>query len=382
MSADGNTNKKALVFSVSYAGIRKKSVKVLTESLMDQAEVKVEMPEDRPLEPLVIVEEGDVTDRGTVSSEAVTVQLISGLPALPPKEDGQTGEDESGGSVPSETCLEDRSLPKQQTTTEGGQAADEEIDEVGRSEDIESVRDGQNKDIEEREGQAQEEVPENKVTEQDLATPADLQVYLNRLTASDQPPEETQSSPDAQKQARRLTPDFPDALYELLFAFQEGRRLNDQRCSFRLKGGMARRRCHSEPNTTKPANRVIFSSMTSLQREEFFEFVATTQARRLDNQRAELQRSPTRKPKTKSFRGSLKQLSIVRKPAPPPPPAPVPKDELYNMILTTQAQGRLEDQRSRAPGPMDDEDFFSLLLKVQGGRMDEQRTELPHILQT
>ncbi|KAM4601369.1 uncharacterized protein gpsm3 isoform 2-T2 [Polymixia lowei] len=349
---------------------------------MDQAEVKVEMPEDRPLEPLVIVEEGDVTDRGTVSSEAVTVQLISGLPALPPKEDGQTGEDESGGSVPSETCLEDRSLPKQQTTTEGGQAADEEIDEVGRSEDIESVRDGQNKDIEEREGQAQEEVPENKVTEQDLATPADLQVYLNRLTASDQPPEETQSSPDAQKQARRLTPDFPDALYELLFAFQEGRRLNDQRCSFRLKGGMARRRCHSEPNTTKPANRVIFSSMTSLQREEFFEFVATTQARRLDNQRAELQRSPTRKPKTKSFRGSLKQLSIVRKPAPPPPPAPVPKDELYNMILTTQAQGRLEDQRSRAPGPMDDEDFFSLLLKVQGGRMDEQRTELPHILQT
>lgn len=47
-----------------------------------------------------------------------------------------------------------------------------------------------------------------------------------------------------------------------------------------------------------------------------------------------------------------------------------------------QAQGRLEDQRSRAPGPMDDEDFFSLLLRVQGGRMDEQRTELPCLLQT
>lgn len=47
-----------------------------------------------------------------------------------------------------------------------------------------------------------------------------------------------------------------------------------------------------------------------------------------------------------------------------------------------QAQGRLEDQRSRAPGPMDDEDFFSLLLRVQGGRMDEQRTEFPCLLQT
>uniref|UniRef100_A0A8D3AQE0 G-protein-signaling modulator 1-like n=1 Tax=Scophthalmus maximus TaxID=52904 RepID=A0A8D3AQE0_SCOMX len=111
---------------------------------------------------------------------------------------------------------------------------------------------------------------------------------------------------------------------------------------------------------------VMFSSMTSLQKEEFFELVATAQARRLDDQRA-------------NFRGSIKQLSFVKKPAPVPEP---PKDDLYNMILTTQAQGRLEDQRSRAPGIMDDEDFFSLLLRVQGGRMEEQRTELPCMLQT
>uniref|UniRef100_A0A3B5L4D5 G protein signaling modulator 3 n=1 Tax=Xiphophorus couchianus TaxID=32473 RepID=A0A3B5L4D5_9TELE len=97
---------------------------------------------------------------------------------------------------------------------------------------------------------------------------------------------------------------------------------------------------------------LVFSSMTSLQKEEFFDLVATAQARRLDDQRA--------------------QLGDV----------PAPKDDLYDMILTTQAQGRLEDQRSRAPGPMDDEDFFSLLLKVQGGRMDEQRTELPRLLKT
>lgn len=55
-------------------------------------------------------------------------------------------------------------------------------------------------------------------------------------------------------QAHRLTPDFPEALYELLCTLQEGRRLNDQRCSFRLESGV-RRRCHSEPNTTKPVNR-------------------------------------------------------------------------------------------------------------------------------
>uniref|UniRef100_A0A8C5E394 G-protein-signaling modulator 2-like n=2 Tax=Gouania willdenowi TaxID=441366 RepID=A0A8C5E394_GOUWI len=120
--------------------------------------------------------------------------------------------------------------------------------------------------------------------------------------------------------------------------------------------------------------------MTSLTREEFFELVATAQARRLDDQRALLRRSrvQTSKPKSRSFRGSIRQLSLVRKTT--PVPAPVPKEDLYDMILTTQAQGRMEEQRSRAPGLVDDEDFFSLLLKVQGGRMEEQRTELPLLL--
>uniref|UniRef100_A0A3Q2DE71 G-protein-signaling modulator 2-like n=1 Tax=Cyprinodon variegatus TaxID=28743 RepID=A0A3Q2DE71_CYPVA len=114
-------------------------------------------------------------------------------------------------------------------------------------------------------------------------------------------------------------------------------------------------RAENEMNTDDGLNLekygIVFSSMTSLQKEEFFDLVATAQARRLDDQRAQK-------------------------------PAPAPKEDLYDMILTTQAQGRLEDQRSRAPGPMDDEDFFSLLLKVQGGRMDEQRTELPRLLKT
>uniref|UniRef100_A0A3B3S675 Uncharacterized protein n=1 Tax=Paramormyrops kingsleyae TaxID=1676925 RepID=A0A3B3S675_9TELE len=101
--------------------------------------------------------------------------------------------------------------------------------------------------------------------------------------------------------------------------------------------------------------------MTSIQKEEFFELLATSQGRRLDDQRAEL-RDPTR----------LRDPVLKEAPA-----KSVPKEDLYNMILTSQAQGRMEDQRCAAPGPMDDEDFFSLLLKVQGGRMDEQRTEMP-----
>lgn len=187
------------------------------------------------------------------------------------------------------------------------------------------------------------------------------------------------------KKLRRLSleltdfPEFPDSLFELLCTLQEGRRLNDQRCSFAAPDSpRVRRRCHSEPNTTKPGPRVVFSSMSSLQREEFFDLVATAQARRLNDQRALLERSAPPKQKGRSFRGSIKQLTLVRRSE----PAPVPKEELYSMILHTQAQGRLEDQRSRAPGPMDDEVFFSLLLRVQGGRMEEQRTELPCLLHT
>uniref|UniRef100_A0A3B3DXS3 Uncharacterized protein n=1 Tax=Oryzias melastigma TaxID=30732 RepID=A0A3B3DXS3_ORYME len=142
---------------------------------------------------------------------------------------------------------------------------------------------------------------------------------------------------------------------------EEGRLREDEE-----ENPIGRRRCHSEPNASKPAPRgrnrprvLTFSSMTSLQKEEFFDLVATAQARRLNDQRAQL---PT--------------------PVVAPAPAAAPKEDLYDMILTRQAQGRLEDQRSRAPGPMDDEDFFSLLLRVQGGRMDEQRTVLPLLLKT
>ncbi|XP_051721924.1 G-protein-signaling modulator 1 [Ctenopharyngodon idella] len=185
-------------------------------------------------------------------------------------------------------------------------------------------------------------------------------------------PKDTLSPHDAKPTAHRLSPDFPDALCELLFALQEGRRLNDQRCSFRLEH---RRRCYSEPSTPRHSQRVVFSSMTSLQKEEFFDLLATSQARRLDDQRAELQNAPPAPPppltKAKQRRSSCKVTEVTRA-----VPTQTPKEDLYNMIVNSQAQGRLEEQRSAAPGPMDDEDFFSLLLKVQGGRMDEQRTEL------
>ncbi|XP_014829850.1 PREDICTED: G-protein-signaling modulator 1-like [Poecilia mexicana] len=323
-------------------------------------ESNIEFSVEEMLEPLIITEDGDTTTGEAASSSDAILRSCGEDSALEKKEE-HPGEGENNEAAPSsETHSEELKLEKQQSNTE-----EEEHSEVDKLEDSEERDDGLNLDKNESEEQTQAGETEEE-------------------NSSEQQHEGDKNQDEDAKKAHRLTPDFPDSLFELLCTLQEGRRLNDQRCSFRLEGGIRRRRCHSEPNTRKPANRVVFSSMTSLQKEEFFDLVATAQARRLDDQRAQLGGSLAPKPKCRSFRGSLKQLTLVKKPEPVPVPkdVPAPKDDLYDMILTTQAQGRLEDQRSRAPGPMDDEDFFSLLLKVQGGRMDEQRTELPRLLKT
>ncbi|CAF91498.1 unnamed protein product, partial [Tetraodon nigroviridis] len=320
------------------------------------------MAEEGLWEPLVIIEPGDITTSGSESTSAAFDPNCDKRRTVKEEE-----KDKNGDSREAAVCSDQH---KQQS-----RAAEEE----NKAEESKSAKEELSKSAAPQVGQTHENVNES-LEDEGKGAKNQLQVDAECSTSCEQQAKGTNSLEEEAKQAHRLTPDFPEALYELLCTLQEGRRLNDQRCSFRLESGVRRRRCHSEPNTTKPANRVIFSSVTSLQREEFFELVATAQARRLDDQRAQFQKSPLQKSKARSIRGSIKQLSFVRKPAPEPTPAPAPapapKEELYDMILTTQAQGRLEDQRSRAPGPMDDDDFFSLLLRVQGGRMDEQRTEL------
>lgn len=230
---------------------------------MDSTEIKVEMAEGGLLEPLVITEEGDV-------AEAVVVQSLSRESALRDKEE-HCGEDKNEKDTAGKMCSEE-----QQTHTAEEQTGDVFVDVKGKPEETENVKDGQNKDGSGSEGQTHKvtkihETPEKSSDAEDKkVTQNDPKVDIKTLKLPEQQAEGTQSQKEDAKKAHRLTPDFPDALYELLCTLQEGRRLNDQRCSFRLEGGMRRRRCHSEPNTTKPVNRVIFSSMTSLQKEEFF----------------------------------------------------------------------------------------------------------------
>ncbi|KAG7317961.1 hypothetical protein KOW79_018996 [Hemibagrus wyckioides] len=352
---------------------------------MDCAEVKVHFPAVEQLEPLVILEEGDELDDFThISTSGKGILRVK-------KEDMEDRSKESvKGSTESRNDVEEGESMHITTTQEEEESQQKEGLEY-KTTKIEGATETR-ENAEEKTGSVMEKAGgETEGSKTDAAPKAVSLSDTQPLTLIPKLRTRDQLSPeDAQQKVHRLSPDSPDALYELLCALQEGRRLNDQRCSFTLQ---PRRRCHSEPGTPRHSQKVVFSSMTSLQKEEFFELVATSQARRLDDQRADFQkhspetpvcspqetRRPSSAPETyssqprpKSRRSSWKVIEFGQT-----APKPAQKEELYNMIVTSQSQGRLEEQRSKAPGPMDDEDFFSLLLKVQGGRMDEQRTELP-----
>uniref|UniRef100_A0A670I0F0 Uncharacterized protein n=1 Tax=Podarcis muralis TaxID=64176 RepID=A0A670I0F0_PODMU len=95
---------------------------------------------------------------------------------------------------------------------------------------------------------------------------------------------------------------------------------------------------------------VFFSSLTSLQAEEFFDMVAKFQARRLDDQRADFEEA------AEMCAGNSR----------------VSEEKLYDTILAHQSQ-RLEDQRTEPPIPVGIQGLLDLLLKAQGTRMEDQR---------
>ncbi|KAJ7303386.1 hypothetical protein JRQ81_012354 [Phrynocephalus forsythii] len=98
----------------------------------------------------------------------------------------------------------------------------------------------------------------------------------------------------------------------------------------------------------------FFSSLTSLQAEEFFDMVAKVQARRYNDQRADFTEPE----------GTGTEKSGVC------------EEQLYNTILAHQSQ-RLEDQRTEPPIPVGVQDLLDLLIRAQGTRMEDQRSALP-----
>ncbi|XP_009890564.1 PREDICTED: G-protein-signaling modulator 1 [Charadrius vociferus] len=164
------------------------------------------------------------------------------------------------------------------------------------------------------------------------------------------------------------TPSDEECFFDLLSKFQSNR-MDDQRCPLE--------ECPSEAAeaaaTLLPAlqERISQSSlMASPQTEEFFDLIASSQSRRLDDQRANVGNLP-------GLRITHNNLGHLRVEG----DAQEPGDEFFNMLMKCQSS-RIDDQRCAPPdsiprGPtMPDEDFFSLIQRVQAKRMDEQRVDL------
>ncbi|KAM9384164.1 LOW QUALITY PROTEIN: G-protein-signaling modulator 2-like [Pholidichthys leucotaenia] len=191
-----------------------------------------------------------------------------------------------------------------------------------------------------------------------------------------------------------------DGFFDLLSRFQ-GNRLDDQRCTL---DGQSHLPTHPSPSSTPPVaeRKSILEQETPLQDPgHFLELLASSQSRRLDDQRASLSHFPGLR------------LSMSSPPCTPstsntdqvPPQAPISNtdtthtpslcshleagaeqpegDEVFFDMLVKCQSSRLNDQRCAAPlskskGPtVPDEDFFSLIMRCQSNRMEEQRVPPP-----
>ncbi|KAM6939352.1 G-protein-signaling modulator 2-like isoform 1-T1 [Lycodopsis pacificus] len=190
-----------------------------------------------------------------------------------------------------------------------------------------------------------------------------------------------------------------DGFFDLLSRFQ-GSRMDDQRCS--PLDGQSHLTAPPSPTPPVAERKPISECETPLQDPgHFLEQLASSQARRLDDQRVSLSHFPglrlsTSNPPRTPSTSSTDQV---------PPQAPISStntahipslysqleasaeqpegdDVFFDMLVKCQGS-RLNDQRCAAPpsktkGPtVPDEDFFSLILRSQSNRMEEQRVLPP-----
>ncbi|XP_056116316.1 G-protein-signaling modulator 2 isoform X2 [Rhinichthys klamathensis goyatoka] len=174
-----------------------------------------------------------------------------------------------------------------------------------------------------------------------------------------------------------------EGFFDLLSRFQSNR-MDDQRCAVQDgRNHLSVNSSSSSPPTTPPTTiRKSFSeSAATPGQEPFLRLLASAQGRRLDEQRAGTGNSLpglhtlSEHSSTSSRRMILSQVMASTD-------ATEPDDQFFDMLVKCQGS-RLDDQRCAPPLPsargptVPDEDFFSLIMRSQAKRMDEQRVTLP-----
>ncbi|KAI2805730.1 G-protein-signaling modulator 2 [Blomia tropicalis] len=202
---------------------------------------------------------------------------------------------------------------------------------------------------------------------------------------------------------------------ELVSKFQS-KRMDDQRCSIDILSNRGNKISDQQKNTNKSKEKKTAKSGNE---DDFFDLIAGMQERRMDDQRATLPQPsqmnhnglPFKENKENLTRNIAKnraqrQYSLNTFHSPPS------DDDFFDMLMKSQAN-RLEDQRTEMPSTstssltsnnrlnhntainrptsasstqsnsptfaptVPDEDFFSLLMRCQSNRIEDQRTSLP-----
>ncbi|XP_048844283.1 G-protein-signaling modulator 1-like [Brienomyrus brachyistius] len=165
-------------------------------------------------------------------------------------------------------------------------------------------------------------------------------------------------------------PSDEDCFFDLLSKFQSSR-MDDQRCNLNEQQVWEKGKTASSRGSPVDNVKDSCSNISSPQTEELFDLIASSQSRRLDDQRASVGNLPG----LKITHSNLSHLCGKTD-------AKEPGDDFFNMLIKCQSS-RIDDQRCSPPGPgpkaptVPDEDFFSLIQRVQAKRMDEQRVFLP-----
>ncbi|KAM7161655.1 G-protein-signaling modulator 2 isoform 3-T7 [Macrochelys suwanniensis] len=171
---------------------------------------------------------------------------------------------------------------------------------------------------------------------------------------------------------RKNSPDMTgdEGFFDLLSRFQSNR-MDDQRCCFQEKSRMTAAAASSTPSKMRKS---FSTSMVSPHTDEFLDLLASSQSRRLDDQRASFSNLPGLRLNQHNSQSVLGHLLASNNRE--------SDDDFFDILIKCQGS-RLDDQRCAPPstatkGPtVPDEDFFSLILRSQAKRMDEQRVPLP-----
>lgn len=197
----------------------------------------------------------------------------------------------------------------------------------------------------------------------------------------------------------------------------QSKRMDDQRCSLKVIGHsqsqtsrdvplrkplVQQNSLPALPSTPTPASTAAPAQSTKENRNALLEMIADLQSERMDEQRAQLP-GLVPSPQNQSTRRNLNLMNAHQSTSRQTGNGePAPDDAFLDMLMRCQGS-RLEEQRSELPrtnvtldmeqgeppnnnrrncvnhntnnagATVPDEDFFSLIMRVQGGRMEDQR---------